>query len=121
MASFVKHLRPTIRLFTKINSITSTRGYAEAAAGPVKDMPLTLAAANQVFYDAVDVKQIDVPTFNGVFGILPKHVPILAVLSPGVVTVFEKDGNAKKIFVSSGTVNIIWKNFVIFNSGFCLI
>ena len=46
------------------------------------------------------------PSFSGSFGILPKHVPTLAVLKPGVVTVFENDGAVKKIFVSSGTVTI---------------
>jgi F-type H+-transporting ATPase subunit delta len=52
------------------------------------------------------VKQVDVPSFSGSFGILPKHVPTLAVLKPGVVTVFEESGDVKKIFVSSGTVTI---------------
>lgn len=59
-----------------------------------------------MFYDAASVKQVDVPSFSGSFGILPKHVPTLAVLKPGVVTVFENDGAVKKIFVSSGTVTI---------------
>lgn len=80
------------------------RGYAAEAAAPAKDMAFTLAAANKVFYNAEDVKQVDVPSFSGSFGILPKHVPTIAVLSPGVVTVYEKDGSSKKIFVSSGTV-----------------
>ncbi|XP_026461666.1 ATP synthase subunit delta, mitochondrial-like [Ctenocephalides felis] len=70
------------------------------------ELSLTFAAANKVFYDSVDVKQVDVPSFSGAFGILAKHVPTLAVLKPGVVTVYEKDGNTKKIFVSSGTVTI---------------
>ncbi|KAK9743849.1 ATP synthase, Delta/Epsilon chain, beta-sandwich domain [Popillia japonica] len=61
---------------------------------------------NQVFYDSVAVKQVDVPSFSGSFGILPKHVPTLAVLKPGVVSVFENEGAVKKIFVSSGTVTI---------------
>jgi len=52
------------------------------------------------------VKQVDVPSFSGSFGILPAHVPTLAVLKPGVVTVYENDGSAKKFFVSSGTVTI---------------
>lgn len=60
----------------------------------------------QVFYDSASVRQVDVPSFSGSFGILPKHVPTLAVLKPGVVTVFENDGAVKKIFVSSGTVTI---------------
>jgi len=76
-----------------------TRGYAD-------EMSFTFAAANQVFYDSASIRQVDVPSFSGAFGILPKHVPTLAVLKPGVVTVFENDGAVKKIFVSSGTVTI---------------
>jgi hypothetical protein len=45
------------------------------------------------------VKQIDVPSFSGSFGILPNHVPSLAVLRPGVVTVFENDGAVKKVII----------------------
>lgn len=60
----------------------------------------------KVLYNNVGVKQVDVPSFSGSFGILPAHVPTLAVLKPGVVTVYEQDGNAKKFFVSSGTVTI---------------
>lgn len=41
------------------------------------DMKLTFAAANKTFYDAAVVRQIDVPSFSGSFGILAKHVPTL--------------------------------------------
>lgn len=63
-------------------------------------------SAFQVFYEGSEVKQVDVPSFSGSFGILPKHVPTLAILKPGVVTVFENEGTKKEIFVSSGTVTI---------------
>merc|ERR1712112_417623 len=56
--------------------------------------------------NAAAVKQVDVPSFSGAFGILPNHVPTLAVLKPGVVTVYEEDGAAKKFFVSSGSITI---------------
>ncbi|CAG2101937.1 unnamed protein product, partial [Medioppia subpectinata] len=69
-------------------------------------MPLTFSSPYQVFYAAVDVKQVDVPSFSGSFGILPNHVPTLAVLKPGVVSVYENEGTVKKFFVSSGTVTI---------------
>ena len=49
---------------------------------------------------------MDVPSFCGNFGILPNHVPALAVLSPGIVTVYEDDGGAKKFFVSSGSITV---------------
>ena len=52
----------------------------------------------QTFYDNAKVKQIDVPSFSGSFGILPDHVPSLAVLKPGVITVIEDDTSSKKFF-----------------------
>merc|ERR1719187_1619392 len=70
------------------------------------EMSFTFAAPNAVHYNAASVKQIDVPSFSGAFGILPAHVPSLAVLKPGVMTVIEDDGTAKKFFVSSGSVTI---------------
>lgn len=51
-----------------------------------------------MYYNNANVKQVDVPSFSGSFGILPEHVPTLAVLKPGVVSVFEEDGNVKKYF-----------------------
>ncbi|XP_055709134.1 ATP synthase subunit delta, mitochondrial [Phlebotomus papatasi] len=92
-------LRGTRMLATRGARFLQSRGYAD-------EMKLTFAAANQVFYDELEVRQIDVPTFSGHFGILPKHVPTLAVLQPGVVQVYEKDGASKKFFVSSGTVTV---------------
>ncbi|XP_077286722.1 ATP synthase, delta subunit [Arctopsyche grandis] len=94
-------LRSARLLAGRVNVLRSmqTRGYSD-------EMAFTFAAANQVFYDNVNVKQVDVPSFSGSFGILPKHVPTLAVLKPGVVTVYENDGKVNKIFVSSGTITI---------------
>jgi F-type H+-transporting ATPase subunit delta len=60
----------------------------------------------QVYYNNANIKQVDVPSFSGAFGILPNHVPTLAVLKPGIVTVYEQDGSSKKFFVSSGSVTV---------------
>ncbi|KAJ8935984.1 hypothetical protein NQ318_000854, partial [Aromia moschata] len=75
------------------------RGYADK-------MRLTFCAGNQMFHNGDTVRQVDVPSFSGCFGILAEHVPTLAILRPGVVTVFEDDGSERKIFVSSGTVTV---------------
>merc|ERR1712011_51291 len=72
----------------------------------MSEMAFTFAAPNGVHYEGAAVKQVDVPSFSGSFGILPNHVPALAVLSPGVVTVYEDDGASKKFFVSSGSITI---------------
>jgi len=60
----------------------------------------------QVYYNKAAVKQIDVPSFSGAFGILPNHVPTLAVLKPGVLSVLENDNSIKKFFVSSGSITV---------------
>nr|SVE70810.1 EOG090X0JDB [Daphnia similis]SVE71441.1 EOG090X0JDB [Daphnia similis]SVE72074.1 EOG090X0JDB [Daphnia similis]SVE72701.1 EOG090X0JDB [Daphnia similis] len=94
--------RSALRLFSgRFTQACQVRGYADAPS-----MSLTFAAPSQVLYNNISVKQVDVPSFSGSFGILPAHVPTLAVLKPGVVTVFENDGSTKKFFVSSGTVTI---------------
>merc|ERR1711994_30658 len=72
----------------------------------MSQMSFTFAAPNGVHYNGASVKQVDVPSFSGAFGILPDHVPSLAVLSPGVVTVYEDSGENKKFFVSSGSITI---------------
>lgn len=69
-------------------------------------MSFTFASPTEVFFKEASVKQIDVPTLTGAFGILPAHVPTLQVLRPGVVTVFNDDGSAAKYFVSSGSVTV---------------
>lgn len=54
-----------------VRMMQQSRNYADEA------MKLTFAAANKVFYDSVEVKQVDVPSFSGDFGILASHVPTL--------------------------------------------
>ena len=59
---------------------------------------LTPHSLFQVFFQGASVKQVDVPTLTGAFGILPAHVPTLQVLRPGVVTVYSDEGVGAKYF-----------------------
>ncbi|XP_056133673.1 ATP synthase subunit delta, mitochondrial [Lampris incognitus] len=85
--------------------LRQSRCYAEAVSG-APQMSFTFASPTQVYFNAASVKQVDVPTLTGAFGILPSHVPTLQVLRPGVVTVFNDDGSSVKYFVSSGSVTV---------------
>ncbi|XP_075895459.1 ATP synthase F(1) complex subunit delta, mitochondrial [Nelusetta ayraudi] len=95
-ARFLRRALPVLR---------QTRTYAEATSG-APQMSFTFASPTQVFFKEVSVKQVDVPTLTGAFGILPAHVPTLQVLRPGVVTVINDDGSSAKYFVSSGSVTV---------------
>ncbi|XP_030640060.1 ATP synthase F(1) complex subunit delta, mitochondrial [Chanos chanos] len=88
-----------------VPALRQVRCYADAPAASAQ-MSFTFASPTQVFYQGASVKQVDVPTLTGVFGILPAHVPTLQVLRPGVVTVFSDDGSPVKYFVSSGSVTV---------------
>ncbi|XP_040191874.1 ATP synthase subunit delta, mitochondrial-like [Rana temporaria] len=82
------------------------RSYTEAAPSGTSAMSFTFASPSQVFYNGFNVKQVDLPTTMGIFGILASHLPTLQVLRPELVTVFSDDGSETKYFVSSGYVTV---------------
>ncbi|KAI6216471.1 ATP synthase F1, epsilon subunit [Aphelenchoides fujianensis] len=91
--------------------LVAVRTYAAAAheaaqAKNTDELRLTLASPNKSYYANDVVKQVDVPTLAGVVGVLANHVPTIGVLKPGVVDVTDKEGNHKKVFVSSGTLSM---------------
>jgi F-type H+-transporting ATPase subunit delta len=71
------------------------------------EMSFTFSSPAEVIYNqAKNVKQVDVSTLSGSVGLLANHVPILAALRPGIVTVHETEGKVNKYFVSSGSVAV---------------
>jgi len=70
-------------------------------------LSLTFVAPHVMFYADAEVSKVDVPGLTGDMGLLPAHVPIVAVLKPGVVSVFESESSeAAKYFVSSGSCTV---------------
>ncbi|XP_022101693.1 ATP synthase subunit delta, mitochondrial-like [Acanthaster planci] len=102
LSGSVKVCRSTFRVSQ------SLRYYAEDAAKPAAatQMSFSFGMPGQMFYNNADVKQVDVPSGTGTFGILAQHVPSLAVLKPGVISVHEHDGTISKYFASSGSVTV---------------
>merc|ERR1712226_10365 len=90
---FINRLNMALRLVTSRFLRNATR--LSSGRRSMSEMAFTFAAPNGVHYDSASVKQVDVPSLSGSFGILPNHVPALAVLSPGVVTVYEDDGGQR--------------------------
>lgn len=104
---------------SKINNISTLcrqqHGFATAATATkvdehasqtAKELKLTFASPTKAFYANVAVKQVDVPGMASNMGILPIHVPTVAVLKPGILTVYGLDGNTTKFFVSSGSISM---------------
>ena len=70
----------------------------------------------QTFYDNVSVKQVDVNSTTGAFGILPNHVPSIALLKPGLVTVYEGD-KTQKFFCESKYSRVSSAFYILFLEG----
>ena len=80
------------------DSVSSSRG----PALPMK-LSFSLLASHQAIFTKKEVDMVTVPGVNGVFGVLPGHVPTISELKPGVVEVTAA-GDVSRYFVSSGFV-----------------
>merc|ERR1712227_81267 len=99
-------LRSATRIPTLMRHCTRVAAVQQQQQCGYAAMAFTFASSAESFYDRANVKQVDLATFSGNIGILPDHVPLLAVLKPGVIEVIEENDSRKAYFASSGTVTI---------------
>ncbi len=59
------------------------------------------------------VAQVTVPTELGEITVLPNHIPLVAVLRPGVLEVKRGDGSLEVISVSGGFVEVLYGKIVV--------
>lgn len=99
-------LRVMKRILLAARHVDQSRSISTSGRMLQNPMKFTFASPGQVLYSEANIKQVDVPSMSGNFGILANHVPMLAVLKPGVINIFETEGESKKYFVSSGTITV---------------
>ena len=76
---------------------------AEANRPAAGTMEFTFANPQGELYSKAAVDMVIVPGGDGLFGIMPDHVPTIAELKPGIVSIQETAGGAlTKYFVSGG-------------------
>ena len=74
----------------------------EVPATPPSKLTLNFYMPHEIEYEGAEVDSIQLPAVTGDMGVLPGHVPTVAQLRPGVVSVNMDDKETKKYFVSSG-------------------
>ena len=96
-------LSATLRRATRLaRAPRLARGMAEEAAAAT-GMTLNFTVPASAIYENVPAEMVLVPSVDGVFGILHNHVPTIAELKPGVVSITETEGaTPKEYFVSGG-------------------
>jgi len=77
-----------------------SRWYADAQSNELK---ITIATPNAVILDNAVVDSVILPGIEGQFEVLPRLVPLVTELQPGVITVIQK-GTRSKYFACGGFV-----------------
>lgn len=68
-------------------------------------LPFTLVSPEKVLFDQ-DVSMVVIPGLKGDIGVLPNHAPLLTLLRPGVVSVYENEKVLVRVFVNGGFAEI---------------
>ncbi len=67
----------------------------------METIPFTLVSPEKILLDQ-NVSMVVIPGLDGDIGILPGHAPLLSLLRPGVITVYEEAKILVRIFVDGG-------------------
>ena len=67
---------------------------------------LTITCPDRAFYEG-DVVMVELNTTEGQIGVLKNHIPLTAVLSPGVCHIHEADGTEKICALHGGFIEIL--------------
>lgn len=70
-----------------------------------ESMKLKIVAPERIFYEG-DVTFLEFTTTEGNMGIYPNHIPLTAIIAPGVLRIHDKD-NVKEAALMSGFIEIL--------------
>ena len=98
-ASSLRTLAPVAR---SLHASGVRHAEAEAAAG-AGGLEFTFTVPSHSLYESANVEMVILPGGDGMYGVMPNHVPTVAELKPGVVYVQETAGaDLTKYCVSGG-------------------
>lgn len=73
---------------------------------------LRIITPTRVFYEG-DVTKVEFTTTEGDIGVLKEHIPLTAVLAPGVCYIYESDTDIKVAALHTGFVEILQDNVTV--------
>jgi F-type H+-transporting ATPase subunit epsilon len=75
---------------------------ATYSSTPIK---LELVTPEELLFSG-DVDMVVIPGVEGDFGVLFGHAPLISLIRPGVVTIYNTDNSQEKLFVSGGFAEV---------------
>ena len=70
-----------------------------------KNFQLRIITPDRVFYEG-EVEMVEMNTTEGQIGVLPGHIPLTVIIKPGILHIYEADGE-KEAALHSGFVEIL--------------
>lgn len=67
---------------------------------------LSIITPSKEFYKG-EVMELNTESLEGKIGILPKHLPLVAILKPTISEIIDEKGERKKFFSSSGILKVL--------------
>ncbi len=55
---------------------------------------------------SIDADMVVIPGADGDFGVLPNHAPLMSLLRPGVISVYQGDKIDRRLFVAGGFAEV---------------
>ncbi len=81
-------------------------------ANPTTQFTFEIASPERVVLKA-EVSQVSAPTAMGEITVLPTHIPLVALLKPGVIEAVTVDGHREVMAVSGGLIEVMAGKVVI--------
>ena len=67
---------------------------------------LEIITPDRVFYKG-EAKMVEMNTTEGEIGVLPGHIPMTVIVKPGILTIYEADGEEKEAPLHAGFAEIL--------------
>lgn len=67
---------------------------------------LEIITPDRVFYKG-EAKMVEMNTSEGEIGVLPGHIPMTVIVKPGILTIYEEDGEEKEAALHAGFAEIL--------------
>lgn len=83
------------------------------AEGTASDKVAFELVAPERLLASEEVDMVVAPGADGDFGVLPEHSPLMSLLRPGIIEIYEGDRIAQRIFVGGGFAEVNEKGCIV--------
>ena len=67
---------------------------------------LKIITPDRVFYEGA-AEMVEMNTTEGEMGVYPRHIPMTVIIRPGILNIYEENGEVKKAALHSGFAEIL--------------